>query len=71
MKRHEDSTMRENARRGAITTWRPSCHRKAALSAWPGRTCRYCGYVWNGHRGDLMKLYRKWDAEQKKKDGQS
>ena len=48
MARHSNHALKENARRGAIRTWCPSCKRKSALSAvrgnWthPYRVCRYC-----------------------------
>ena len=65
MARHPDHVLRNNARRGAITTWCPACKRKAALGAWAGsRTCRYCGHVEHRNGGERRKLYEQWLKEQ-------
>jgi hypothetical protein len=63
MGKHPDYVLRNNAKRGAITTWCPTCKRKSALGAWNwGRVCRYCGAVWDGNNADHRRLYREYLA---------
>jgi hypothetical protein len=57
-KRVSDDQKRQNAERGAITRWCPSCKRKNALSSWPRLKCRYCGYEWRGTNGEKMQIYK-------------
>lgn len=62
MAKHTNNILRNNAQRGAITTWCPNCYRKAALSVWNhGRICRYCGFHWTGNAGDHAKKYHEWE----------
>jgi hypothetical protein len=79
MTKRPNHVLRNNAKRGAITTWCPFCHRKSALGRYlggfiyangvqqfvGGRTCRYCGFRWDGNGSEHHQLYKTWMNETK------
>lgn len=62
MAKHPDYVLKNNAKRGAVTTWCPNCKRKSALGQdhGAGRRCRYCKHHERRPMGDRRALYNLW-----------